>query len=210
MVSSTIACDDIYIATASISAKKPTSGRHEDSGFVYEEEPALENRPKKFPSFAGTILEEDEIDRKGDELDGVPAVIAGRMVSKLCTDEYLVITRQGTIVSILNTFDFMLRSLDDDVSLKMAKTLFKNEINSYYQNFISNAQDQYFLAIISLYEDLFSKDTIEKKVIKECCSQLRGLVKKAEITTADYKSISKRFFELGISTIGVKEEPTGD
>lgn len=128
-------------------------------------------------------------------------------VSPPYTSEYIAIKRKEYISNVIEQIQNIKSTLGDNTSLQMYLAIMKNEINTIYKTFLETCQDEHFLSIISLLEDIFNNNKLDKKILKECNSLLKSIKDKDVIEYGDYEMTVRKFFEMGVDMISIKEIP---
>lgn len=131
-------------------------------------------------------------------------------VSVPYSDTYIAIKRNSYITNMieqLQEVDQAFKNKDTTAS-EMFLVLFNNEINTIYKNFIQTGQEENFLSIVNLLEDILcNKKIIDKTTLKESISLLKNVKTKSLIEYTDYENALKRFFDRGINLVNFQEPP---
>lgn len=126
-------------------------------------------------------------------------------VSAPKTNEYLFVKRKSYISNMIKQVEAINNTLENDSLSKMSLAIFKNEVYEIYETFLEGTQDENFLSIVNLFEDILLKNKINKDILKECIFQLKQLHKKETINYNDYKNIIKRFLDKGVDFTSIEE-----
>jgi len=132
------------------------------------------------------------------------------LLTKIVTpysDEYIRIIRKKHISTMLEEIDKIKESLGDPTLCKMFTAIFFNEITDVYKTFLETKQDEHFLTVINLIEDILKRNEINKQILKECHSLLKDIRNKDDIEFNDYENAVGRFFEIGIDMVSIEEKP---
>lgn len=121
------------------------------------------------------------------------------------TNEYIALKRKEHILTLLTYIEKMRTNLDDFPSLSMYFKLFLNEISVVYKNFLKTRQDENFLSILNLLEEIFHNNQINKKLIKAVVTILKSIKDLDTIDYSYYENAVRRLFNLGIDFISIKE-----
>lgn len=134
--------------------------------------------------------------------------ISSRILKKVSlpySSEYIAIKRKSFITNMIEQINNMDKTLQDKVSLQITIGLFKNEINNIYKTFLQTGQDEHFLSLVNLLEDIICRNELDKKILKECKTSLKNIENKDIIEYSDYEKIVRRFFEIGVDVINLQE-----
>jgi len=121
------------------------------------------------------------------------------------TNEYITLKRKENILKLLTHIEKIESSLGDIPSFSMNFKLFINEIFNIYKNFLKTNQDENFLSILNLLEEIFRNNQINKKLTKAAKSILISIKDLDNINYSHYENSVKRFFELDLDFINIKE-----
>lgn len=121
------------------------------------------------------------------------------------TNEYIILKRKEHILMLLTYIEEFSTTLDDLPLSSMYLKLFFNEISIIYKNFIKVRQEENFLSIINLLEEVFKNNQINKKLIKAYFFILKSIKDIDNISYNYYENAVKKCFELDIDFIGIKE-----
>jgi len=161
-------------------------------------------------NITGKIFTDEELKKLREELKRQEVIewISAKIPQQY-TETYITIRRKNYIANMVNEIENMSQALKDknSNSLDMYLTVFTNEINTIYKNFIQTGQDEVFLSIVNLFEDILcNKKLIDKNILKESSHLLKGIKDKDEIAYRDYEAILGRFFDKGIDVVNIKTD----
>jgi hypothetical protein len=158
----------------------------------------------------GKEFTDEELKKLRDELKHQEVIewISAKIPQQY-TETYIVIRRKSYIANMVQEIENMSQALKDkdQSSLDMYLSVFTNEINTIYKNFIHTGQDEVFLTIVNLFEDILcNKKLMDKSVLKESSHLLKGIKDKDGIEYSDYEAMLGRFFDKGIDVINIKTD----
>ena len=121
------------------------------------------------------------------------------------TDEYISLKRKEYISNLLNSLEEMKANLTDLPLYSMNYKLFLNEVSKIYKFFLKTHQEEIFLSIINLIEEVFSNNKINKKIIRTSLSILKPMKDLDNINHLQYDMSIRKFFNAGIDFISIKD-----
>ena len=147
------------------------------------------------------------------ELENLDSISFGKEINKLLdlkniseyTDEYISLKRKEYISNLLNSLEEMESNLTDLSLYSMSYKLFLNEFSKIYKFFLKTHQEEIFLSIINLIEEVFSNNKINKKIIRTSLSILNHMKDLDIINHSQYDMTISKFFNAGIDFISIKD-----
>jgi hypothetical protein len=203
--------DDVYIPQGNISQDNDNFKRIIDEAFSVDEDrkKLIEDRfSLKGSGIIHTSFSSDTA--KSEDLDSISfgkeinKVLDSKDISEY-TDEYISLKRKEYISNLLNSLKDIEANLTDLPLYSMNYKLFLNEVLKIYKFFLKTHQEEIFLSIVNLIEEVFSNNKIDKKIIKTTFSILKPMKDLDNINPLQYDMSVKKFFNAGIDFISIKD-----
>lgn len=121
------------------------------------------------------------------------------------TNEYISLKRKEYISNLLNSLEDLKANLTDLTMYSMNYKLFLNEVSKIYKFFLKTHQEEIFLSIVNLIEEVFSNNEIDKKIIRTTLSILKSMKDLDNINHLQYDMSIRKFFNAGIDFISIKD-----
>lgn len=203
--------DDDYITQLNISQDKDDFKRLIDETF-----PVDEDRKKSIDdrfSLKDTGLSRTSFSSDKAKLEDLEGFSFGKEINKVLdskdiseyTNEYISLKRKGYISNLLNSLEEIKANLTDLPVYSMNYKLFLNEVSKIYKFFLKTHQEENFLSIVNLIEEVFSNNEIDKKIIRITLSILKSMKDLDNINHLQYDISIRKFFNAGIDFISIKD-----